>query len=320
MVNERALYSSMLSYNKDLIDSLRSLRRATGSLWNESTLNRAPYKPLLLLCVLDGIDEGWIPTNHITLSERLIERFEAYCEMIQSVGTWDIKLPFHHLASDNGLWFHINEREAKLGDELYDLLQTEMGRDVVRGLLISQYFNVDTGHRLNSRHADFGVENAFIEQLYSRVDLPFQLNHVNEPPKTRNVTQNVRNQAFRIAVRRSYDYTCAVCRSRLITPSGHILVEGAHIVPHSTSFNDDPRNGLALCRTHHWLFDRYMITIRPSHEIEIAPVVFQSPNHLTGTIEFDRKRIHLPNDSRVHPAAEALGDHNRRFRDANFSN
>jgi len=307
----------MLSYHKDLITSLQTLRRAPGASWGESTLHRAPYKPLLLISVMDGIDEGWISENRITLSEALIERFEAYCELIDSKGTWDIKLPFHHLASDNGLWFHVNEREAKLGDELYELLTSETGREIVRGLLISSYFNVATGQRLNSRHSEFGVERVLLDQMYADLDRPFQLNHLNEPPKTRSITQNVRNQAFRIAVRRSYNYTCAVCRSRLITPSGHILVEGAHIVPHSTSFNDDPRNGLALCRTHHWMFDRYLLTIRPSLDIDIAPLALESPNQISGLADFYQKKIFVPEDARAHPAALALLDHNQRYNAAN---
>lgn len=307
----------MLTYDKDLFLSLRSIKRNTGPFWDERTLHGAPYKPLLLISVLDGIDEGWIRGNRVPLSTQLIERFEMYCKAIESPGKWDIRLPFHHLASDNGLWFHESQDVARLGEELHLVLMTVDGREIVRMLLITTYFNASTGQTLNSLHSEIGVTNELIDQLMDTVENPFVLNQLNDPG-TQTVTRKIRDDAFRIIVRRSYDYTCAVCRSRLITPSGHILVEGAHIVPHSTSFNDDPRNGLALCRTHHWLFDRYMITVRPDLRVQTSPILRETGNHVVGTLEFDGQEIHLPNDRSVRPAAAALLDHQLRFKAANF--
>ena len=220
----------MLTYDKDLFLSLRSIKRNTGTYWDERTLNGAPYKPILLLSVMDGIEEGWIPRNRILLSAQLIERFEMYCKSIDSLGKWDIRLPFHHLASDNGLWFHESQDVARLGDELYRLLVTDSGREIVRSLLISTYFNAPTGQTLNSLHSEIGVTNELIGQLMDTVDTPFVLNQLNDPG-TRTVTRKIRDDAFRIVVRRSYDFTCAVCRSRLITPSGHILVERGSYCP-----------------------------------------------------------------------------------------
>lgn len=307
----------MLTYDQDLFLSLRSIKRNTGPYWDERTLNGAPYKPFLLLSVMDGIEEGWIPRNRILLLAQLIERFEMYCKAIDSLGEWDIRLPFHHLASDNGLWFHESQDVARLGDELYRLLVTDTGREIVRSLLISTYFNALTGQTLNSLRSEIGVTNEMIHQLMNTVDKPFVLNHLNDPG-TQTVTRKIRDDAFRIVVRRSYDFTCAVCRSRLITPSGHILVEGAHIVPHSTSHNDDPRNGMALCKTHHWLFDRYMITVNPDLRIQTSPFLREQGTHVIGTHEFDGHEIHLPRDRSVRPAAAALLDHQLRFKAANF--
>lgn len=302
----------MLSYHKDVLMALSSLKRNASPLWDERTLFKAPYKPILLLCVSDGIEEGWITTNRIRLSTQLIERFETYCRAIGSPGQWDIRLPFQHLASDTGLWYPIHTNEAKLGDDLYGLMSTDSGRDFLRSVLISTYFDAATGQQLNAAHSELAVTNDVIRELITGMDNPFVLNHVNDSA-TRMVARPVRDQAFRIIVRRSYDYTCAVCRSRLITPSGHILVEGAHIVPRSTSHNDDPRNGIALCKTHHWLFDRHMITVRPDYRIETSPYLREQPNHVTGTLEFDGKEILLPAEKSLRPATEALLDHQLRF-------
>lgn len=303
----------MLSYQSDLLMALSSLKRNAGPIWDERTQFKAPYKPILLLCVLDGIEEGWISKNRVRLSERLIERFQDYCRAIGSPGKWDIRLPFNHLASDIGLWFHINADEARLADELYGLMTTETGRDFVRSVLISTYFDAATGQALNASRAELAVTNDVIRDLITEVQNPFTLNHVNDSA-TQMVARPVRDAAFRIIVRRSYDYTCAICRSRLITPSGHILVEGAHIVPRSTSHNDDPRNGLALCKTHHWLFDQHMISVAPDYRIETSSILREQPNRVVGTLEFDGNEILLPSDRALHPAKEALLDHHLRFR------
>jgi hypothetical protein len=40
--------------------------------------------------------------------------------------------------------------------------------------------------------------------------------------------------------------------------------QAAHIVPKNKNGTDDPRNGLTLCRAHHWAFDAGLFT--PSNE------------------------------------------------------
>ena len=43
------------------------------------------------------------------------------------------------------------------------------------------------------------------------------------------------------------------------TIDGHTAVDAAHIIPWSISHNDDPRNGLALCKLCHWSFDEGLL-------------------------------------------------------------
>ena len=46
-------------------------------------------------------------------------------------------------------------------------------------------------------------------------------------------------------------------------------VEGAHIVPRHRHGCDDARNGLSLCKTHHWAFDRGLFGIDSNREIVV---------------------------------------------------
>jgi hypothetical protein len=42
-----------------------------------------------------------------------------------------------------------------------------------------------------------------------------------------------------------------------------VLVQAAHLIPFSTSRNDNPTNGIALCPNHHWAMDRRLIAPCP---------------------------------------------------------
>ncbi|WP_244531481.1 HNH endonuclease [Halogranum amylolyticum] len=56
------------------------------------------------------------------------------------------------------------------------------------------------------------------------------------------------------------------------TPSGDPEVEAAHIYPRSENGADDPRNGLALCKLHHWAFDSGWLAVSDDYEILVKDV------------------------------------------------
>ena len=71
----------------------------------------------------------------------------------------------------------------------------------------------------------------------------------------------MRDQGFRRAVVTAYTHRCAFCGIRMRTIDGHTAVDAAHIIPWSLSHNDDPRNGLALCKLCHWSFDEGLLGV-----------------------------------------------------------
>ena len=68
---------------------------------------------------------------------------------------------------------------------------------------------------------------------------------------------------FRKEVQTAYNFRCLVCGLRLpktehcTTPG----VDAAHIVPWAAYDVDDVRNGICLCKLHHWAFDQQMIVL-----------------------------------------------------------
>jgi len=130
-----------------------------------------------------------------------------------------------------------------------------------RGIVeVQDYEYVSDGARMVYR---FQIERVGIEgwegyqeaerELAARVQGPPRLTEDATQYTTREST--VRSSMFSRSVRRNYDYTCAVCGARRFAPEGRPEVEAAHIYPKSENGADDPRNGIALCKFHHWTFD-----------------------------------------------------------------
>ncbi|WP_336360308.1 HNH endonuclease [Haladaptatus sp. ZSTT2] len=127
--------------------------------------------------------------------------------------------------------------------------------------------------------------------------------------KTRYTIQKrkARDAAFRRLVTEAYDNTCAVCGSRRESPEGGFEVEAAHIYPKSEGGSEDPRNGIALCRLHHWAFDSGWLSISDDYEV----LVRDEPG-CEGYHEFKQyegETVGLPTDTRATPSVEALQKH-----------
>lgn len=119
--------------------------------------------------------------------------------------------------------------------------------------------------------------------------------------------RRARDYAFAAMVKEVYDDTCAVCGSSRETPTGNPEVEAAHIYPKHEGGADDIRNGLALCKLHHWAFDSGWFSITDAYEI----VVEDAPER-DGYFEFKQlegDRLTLPEDDRARPHPQFLAAH-----------
>jgi putative restriction endonuclease len=98
-----------------------------------------------------------------------------------------------------------------------------------------------------------------------------------------------------------YNGMCSVCGTALTSPDGRSEIEAAHIVPRRLAGSDDARNGLALCRRHHWAFDQGLFGVNHERAIVVPSQVRDiAANHLLAGL----------NGSLLHPAAPPnLGPH-----------
>jgi len=75
------------------------------------------------------------------------------------------------------------------------------------------------------------------------------------------VKRPFRDAAFSKAVKDIYHQTCSMTGLQIINGGGRSEVQAAHIKPVAQNGPDTVRNGIALCSTVHWMFDRGLLSI-----------------------------------------------------------
>lgn len=121
--------------------------------------------------------------------------------------------------------------------------------------------------------------------------------------------RRARDHAFAAFVKDVYGYSCTICGSSRETPAGTPEVEAAHIYPKREGGSDDVRNGLTLCKLHHWAFDAGWLAISDDYEI----LVKEAPNR-EGYYEFKQltgSTIQLPERHDAEPHPMFLREHRR---------
>ncbi len=145
------------------------------------------------------------------------------------------------------------------------------------------------------------------EQQREQETLPLELFDNDAALNESRVKRIARSKAFSRRLLPIYDYKCAVCKK------GHASeksweVEAAHIVPRNLKGADDARNGLVLCKSHHWAFDQGLFGIRPDMKIALRPSAACDARN-AHLLAFDGQEIERPKQTDPHPAAEALAWH-----------
>lgn len=133
---------------------------------------------------------------------------------------------------------------------------------------------------------------------------------LTEESPTVEVKRKARTVVFREKIREIYDYSCAVCGKRRFSRSSHPEVESSHIFPKEKNGSDDLRNGIALCRLHHWAFDEGLFSIRDDYSIVVESRIKNDKNY-TEISRFENQKIALPKDEKYKPHPMFLAQHRR---------
>lgn len=122
-----------------------------------------------------------------------------------------------------------------------------------------------------------------------------------------------REARFRLTVVPAYDYTCALTGYRCVTMAAGSIVDAAHIHPFHDGRNNDPRNGIALSKNAHWLFDQGLRSLSDDYRVIAAGSRFEEagPDALMLRC-LEGQRVRLPDNARDWPDTVHLAWHRRR--------
>lgn len=151
------------------------------------------------------------------------------------------------------------------------------------------------------------AERAFAE-ITEREQEPFELFDPAADVVESKTKKVARSRAFQARLLELYGPSCAVCGSGLAHPKGTIEVEAAHIVPRGLKGADDPRNGLMLCRQHHWAFDYGLFGLDDQLRVIVPAVALAiSANAILG--QYAGQQIRLPQPNGLRPSAASIAWH-----------
>lgn len=282
----------------------------------------APHKPVLLLAVLDEIERGAVVNNLIEITPELVATFRAYWTALVPSDTWKQRMvyPFRYLLQD-GFWELVRDNDsltakelgdptsinqltalidgARLAPDLWELLQDKAALNALRSHLLQTYFNAtpaDTKARMPANALDYEVE-----KLIAEAKSKFRIKKAKETADDNGYF--VRHSLFPRVIRSLYDQSCAVCGLSAHSDKGG-LVEAAHIMPFYVFHNDDPRNGIAFCKNHHWGFDAGWYSITDDYKLVVSQRLQSAMGYIVAGAS-----LHLPASPDLAPAHEALAWH-----------
>ncbi len=299
------------------LDRFGNLRRKGSKQYGQ-----APHKPVLVLALLDEIERGAFPDNLITPTLELIAGFHTYWNALVSSSHWGATMnnPFRHLYQE-GWWHFVKNGEVvspgettpslkymaetfdgvRLSPELWELLQDRVALNALRNHVLQTYFSKQEVSEVvrETKEAYFLAE---AEKLKQEAQRPFKT-RVREQIEEAHF---VRHALFPRVIRAIYHDACAVCglSVHLTGASGGAILDGSHIVPFAISHNDDPRNGVSLCKNHHWGFDRGWFSLSNDYRVLVSPYLADAAGYITANVA-----LRLPVAPILHPAPDALEWH-----------
>jgi putative restriction endonuclease len=287
----------------------------------------APHKPTLLLSIIELFEQNKIERNQIYLSPELIATFLKYwSNLVTSEHRSDIALPFFHLTGDKFWYLMPNPgfeatittrtkikglaairnavKYAYVDDELFEYLQDAGARVQLAEALIQKWFPAKA-QQYDQLHQVDELQNIQL-RLFEKGGATYTATDLKDQDKA-----FVRNAAFRRIVVSLYEQRCAFCRLKIVSQNSQDIVDGAHIKPFSEFRDDRFDNGLALCKNHHWAFDRGWFGIDDNYRIVVPHNRFyeETPDGVRSMRNFDGEIILLPNQEIYNPRIESLHWH-----------
>ena len=87
-------------------------------------------------------------------------------------------------------------------------------------------------------------------------------------------------------------------------------MESSHIFPKEKDGSDDLRNGISLCKLHHWAFDEGLMSVTDDFNVIIGDWIKGDENY-EAIYKFEGKKISLPKEVKFNPHPIYLREHRK---------
>lgn len=291
----------------DAIDELR-VHKQQG--------RRSPHKPLLLLYAL--AEQARRPQTRVRFdfseTEKSLKNLLGEFWNPPSSGSYRVYYPFWRLREDDQIW------------------EVSPYRQIVKNLTASKDARVEYLRKYNAtgsfsedivqeiRDNPYVILQAIQKLLYEYFPLPLHsriLDRIGFDYGTflrrdyYNTKKLKRDGGFRKKVLDAYECSCVVCGFNIHINNKPAGLEAAHIKWHCEEGPDTPDNGLALCATHHELFDLGAFTLSEDYRIMLSKWITGS-NGGNGFIEkYQKRKIKLPENEGHFPKPEYVSWHQK---------
>lgn len=259
---------------------------------------RAPHKPLLMLLALGEIQRGntgFIP--YTTIEPKLKDLLLDFGPQRKTLYP---NFPFTKLANDN-LW---QFDKPELLDTKQDYSSKFLRDQDLHGKFPDEVVvQLKQNPELLRSIAETILEQNFPDTLHQDILDAVGLDITVGPFKQSSKHTRKRDPIFRESILKAYEYQCAVCGFGVRLKHKILALEAAHIMWHQAGGPDVEVNGLALCATHHKLFDLGAFTINPDMRMLVSDEV-NGIGANEWLLQHHGKSIHPPQKKAFYPNPE----------------
>lgn len=300
-----------MTYDLESLEAKFSKLRVDSST-ERYTTGKAPHKAVLLISLMLLDSDGRVDLGSFDPDLYLRDTWDEIWSRMDYPSPGNISQPLYHMRSE-GFWSFDRDYTGRapsltrfnelcgsihIEADVADLMSNHR-RELIGALLNGGYFSEKEAGRLAALIPE--LEDSF--RFERRMEVALKSEFSLDP-----VTGVIRSPAFRRMVLSAYDETCAICGMRLVSASGVSVIDAAHILPFARFGIDDCRNGMALCKLHHWMFDHGSISVDKRYRVSLSRDIVEAPDLLK---EFDGSEIVLPEDDEKYPAETALEWHRK---------
>lgn len=248
------------------------------SLINQNKFNEkySPHKPITILFALSKTMQRvrWI--NYKEDRGRLEEIIWGYSNHSTKPNCLQ---PLHRLCNDSkaiNIWTEtpgISENQSgdiSSGDAIKHNYQAGFADETYQWLVSSKA----TAQLLIEYILDDNFPETLHEDLLTQLGIdeivPTIVDEKNEIELV-TITRSKRDPNFRKVVMQAYDYRCAFCGLKIYSNKIPLALEAAHIKWKARGGECSIHNGLSLCPTHHYTFDKGIWSIDTEFRIKLSP-------------------------------------------------